>query len=54
MLTDPANKIITAVESEGIVKGIELKPEQNNKVVGEIAVIPSTSSTPSRCNKLIF
>ena len=37
LLADPANKIITAPESNGmIVKGIELKPEINNKAVGEV------------------
>ena len=34
----------------GIVKGIELKPEINNKAIGEIAIPSSTSSTNSRSN----
>ena len=49
LLADPANKIITSIENDGIVKVIELKPELNNKAIG--TVIPSTSSPPSRSNK---
>jgi integrase len=38
LLADPENKIITAPESDGkmIVKGIELKPEINNKISGNV------------------
>ena len=51
LLADPENKIITAPESDGIiVKGIELKPEINNKASGEV-VIPSYTSTNNRSNK---
>ena len=45
MLADPANKIITK-DDDGqseIVKGIELKPEINNKAIG--TVIPSSTFT---------
>ena len=31
------------VMTSGIVKGIELKPEINNKAIGEIAIPSSTS-----------
>ncbi len=49
LLADPANKIITIAESAGmVVRGIELKPEINNKAIG--TVIPSTFTT-SRSNK---
>jgi hypothetical protein len=42
---------MNSTENDGIVKGIELKPELNNKAVAEIA-IPSTSTsyTNSRSN----
>ena len=39
LLANPENKIIN--DQSGIVKGIELKPEINNKAVGEV-VTPST------------
>ena len=43
LLANPTNRIITTTESDGmIVKGIELKPEINNKAIGEIA-IPSSN-----------
>jgi integrase len=47
LLADPENKIITAPESDGmIVKGIELKPEINNKVSGK--VIPSNGNNKKK------
>ena len=48
LLADPANKIIPSTENNGIVKGIELKEEINNKAIGK--VIPSMF-TNSRSNK---
>ncbi len=46
LISQPGNKIITATsENNGIVKGIELKPEIKNKAVG--TVIPSTSTNSS-------
>jgi hypothetical protein len=51
LLTQSGNKILYDDEQTGIVKGIELKPELNNKAIGEIAIPPSTSSsTNSRSN----
>jgi hypothetical protein len=51
LLADPKNKIITATpeSDDGIVKGIELKPELNNKAIG--TVIPSSTSTNSNNKK---
>ena len=45
LLADPSNKIITDDKNgnTGIVKGIELKPEINNKAIG--TVIPSSTFT---------
>ncbi|HJU59795.1 MAG TPA: hypothetical protein VJ583_08600, partial [Nitrososphaeraceae archaeon] len=40
LLADPENKIITSTKNDGIVKGIKLKPEINNKAIG--TVIPYT------------
>jgi hypothetical protein len=37
-LADPANKVITSTENDGIVKGIELKPEINNKAIGQVKI----------------
>ena len=51
LLSQPENKILYDEENNadsGIVKGIELKSEINNKAVGEIEVIPSF--TYSRIN----
>ena len=45
LLADPANKIIPSTENDGIVKGIELKPELNNKAMGKIAISSSSSSS---------
>ncbi len=49
LLADPENKIvdIAAPESDGrrIVKGIELKPEINNKAVGKVIHTSTTSSS---------
>ncbi len=44
-------KIITQIQE--ILKGIELKPEINNKAVGEIAVIPSSTTSTTLTNKKI-
>ena len=49
LLSQPGNKILYDEENNtdsGIVKGIELKPELNNKAIGK--VIPSCTSSPSK------
>lgn len=48
LLADPSNKIIIDDDGQqpGIVKGIELKPEINNKVVGQ--VIPTNSNNKKK------
>ena len=52
LLADPENKIVTAPESDGmIVKGIELKPEINNKAVGKVISSSISTSTNNISNK---
>ncbi|HET9806778.1 MAG TPA: hypothetical protein VFP49_07705, partial [Nitrososphaeraceae archaeon] len=51
LASQPGNTILYDNNKEtGVIKGIELKPELNNKAIGEIA-IPPPSSTNSRSNK---
>jgi hypothetical protein len=52
LLGQPGNKVLydNSNGQNGIVKGIELKPEINNKAVGEIGVIPSSTNNNSRSN----
>ena len=51
LASQPSNTILYDNNKEtGVIKGIELKPELNNKAIGEIA-IPLSTSTNSRNNK---
>ena len=47
LISQPENKVIHDNEQTGIIKGIELKPDLNNKAVGEIA-IPSSSNNKKK------
>ncbi|MGE5634201.1 MAG: hypothetical protein ACM3VV_03140 [Deltaproteobacteria bacterium] len=58
LLSQPGNRVVYYDDDNNKnnntnprdLKGIELKPEINNKAIGEIAIPPSTSITNSRSN----
>ena len=50
LLNQPQNRIVYDDDNEQI-KGIELKPELNNKAIGEIAIPSSNSSSNNNKKK---
>jgi hypothetical protein len=52
LTSQPGNTILYDNNKEtGVIKGIELKPELNNKAVGEVVIASNSTFTNSRSNK---